>query len=206
MDDTHELRELELDALREVANIGAGHAATALSQLTSQRIMINVPQLHALPLDQVPGLLGPSDQIVAAVLMHMLGDLTGRMLFMVPEPDARRLCDILLRRDQGTTTAFGDLERSSLKEAANILGGAYMSALSDFLGMMLLPSVPSLEVDTAAAVLSTAYLSFGRDRDVVICVETDFQFEGSSNSLRGYVLLLPDVASLNTIFDAIRVH
>jgi chemotaxis protein CheC len=80
-----------------------------------------------------------------------------------------------------------------------------MNALSDFLGMMLLPSVPSLAIDSAGAVLSTAYLSFGRDRDLVFCVETDFRFEGSTRGLRGHFLLLPDVASLETIFDAIRV-
>jgi len=206
MDELHELRPLELDALREVANIGAGHAATALSQLTNRRIMINVPRLHTRALDQVADLLGEGEQIVAGVLMHMLGDLTGRMLLAIPEANARLLCDMLLRRKVGETSAFSELEESSLKEAGNILGGAYMNALSDFMGMMLLPSVPSLAIDTAAAVLSTAYLSFGRDRDLVFCVETDFRFESIDLDLHGHFLLLPDVASLETILDAIRVE
>ncbi|MGD2135395.1 MAG: chemotaxis protein CheC, partial [Gemmatimonadales bacterium] len=98
MNDAHELKALQLDAMREVANIGAGHAATALSQLTNRRIMINVPRLHARPLEQVSDLLGAPDDVVAAVLMHMLGDLTGRMLFTLPEANARLLCDTLLRR------------------------------------------------------------------------------------------------------------
>ncbi len=205
MDDPRELKELQVDALREVANIGAGHAATALSQLTDRRIMISVPKINMVRAESVPNLLGDPEQIVAAVLMHMLGDLTGRTVLILPESNAMLLSDMLLRRPPGTTTKLGELEASSLKEAGNILGGAYMNALSDFMGMMLLPSVPSLIVDLAGAVLTTVHLNFGRDRDLVLCVETDFRFEESDQELRGHFLLFPDMASLKNIFDAIRV-
>lgn len=205
MEDVHELKALQLDALKEVANIGAGHAATALSQLTNRRIMISVPEITVARLEDVPELLGDPEDVVAAVLMHMLGDLTGRTLFVLPEVSARTLCDMLLRRTSGTTTTFEELEESSLKEAGNILGGAYMNALSDFMGMMLLPSVPSLVIDLSSAVLTTAYLSFARERDYVFCVETDFEFDEGGQRLAGYFLLLPDLASLTSIFDAIRV-
>lgn len=205
MADLHDLKELQLDALREVANIGAGHAATALSQLTDRRIMISVPTLQVTRLEDVSDLVGRPDDVVAAVLMHMLGDLTGRTLFMLPERSAKLLCDLLLRRPPGATTAFDTLEESSLKEAGNILGGAYLNALSDFMGMMLLPSVPSLVVDVSAAVLTSAYLNFGRDRDYVFCVETHFHSAEAGEQLHGHFLLLPDLASLRTIFDAIRV-
>lgn len=205
MDDVRDLKALQLDALREVANIGAGHAATALSQMTDRRIMISVPEINITRLEDVPDSLGDPEEVVVAVLMHMLGDLTGRTLLMLPESNARLLCDLLLRRPNGTTQAFGELEQSGLKEAGNILGGAYMNALSDFMGMMLLPSVPSLVVDLSAAVLTTAYLNFGQDRDFVFCVETNFHFDEANRTLRGHFLLLPDLASLKAIFDAIRL-
>ena len=204
MEDVRDLKALQIDALREVANIGAGHAATALSQMTDRRIMITVPQIHVARLEDVPNLLGAPTDVVAAVLMHMLGDLTGRTLLLLPEAAARRLCDMLLRRPAGTTMAFDVLEQSCLKEAGNILSGAYMNALSDFMGMLLLPSVPSLVVDLSAAVLTTTYLNFGHERDFVFCVETEFQIE-AEEGLRGYFLLLPDLASLKAIFDAIRL-
>jgi chemotaxis protein CheC len=204
MEDVRDLKALQIDALREVANIGAGHAATALSQMTDRRIMITVPQINIARLEDVANLLGAPTDVVAAVLMHMLGDLTGRTLLLLPEAAARRLCDMLLRRPAGTTTAFDVLEQSCLKEAGNILSGAYMNALSDFMGMLLLPSVPSLVVDLAAAVLTTTYLNFGHERDFVFCVETEFEIE-AEEGLRGYFLLLPDLASLKAIFDAIRL-
>jgi chemotaxis protein CheC len=205
MEDVRELKALQLDALREVANIGAGHAATALSQMTNRTIMITVPEVNVRRLEDVGDLFGAPDEVAAAVLMHMMGDLTGRTLVLVPEPSALQLCDILFRRPPGTTTAFGPMEQSGLKEAGNILASAYLNALSDFMGMMLLPSVPSLVVDLLAAVLTTTYLNFGHDRDFVFCVETSFRVEGAAEPLRGHFLLLPDMPSLRAIFDAIRL-
>jgi chemotaxis protein CheC len=156
-------------------------------------------------LEDVADLFGAPDDVAAAVLMNMMGDLTGRTLVLIPKPSALVLCDILFRRPAGATEHLGPMEESGIKEAGNILASAYLNALSDFMGMMLIPSVPSLVVDLIAAVLTTAYLNFGHDRDLVFCVETSFRIEGASEPLRGHFLLLPDMPSLRAIFDAIRV-
>jgi chemotaxis protein CheC len=205
MEDVRDLKESQLDAIREVANIGAGHAATALSQMTNRKIMITVPRVNVRPLEEACDIVGTPDEVTAAILMHMMGDLTGRALLMFPEQAAQTLCDFLLRREPGTTRAFGEMERSALKEAGNILASAYLNALSDFMGMMLVPSVPSLVIDLSGAVLTSAHLNFGHDRDFAFCVETSFRVEGASESLGGHFLLLPDMASLRSIFDAIRL-
>jgi chemotaxis protein CheC len=172
--------------------------------MTNRRVMISVPRINIVRLEEVPELIGAPNEVVAAVLMHMLGDLTGRTLLLFPEKVSLRLCDMLLRRPSGGTTALGTLEQSALKEAGNILSGAYMNALSEFMQMLLLPSVPSLVVDMSAAVLTTTYLNFGHDRDFVFCVETEFRID-AEEALRGHFLLLPDMASLRAIFDAIRL-
>ena len=205
MEDVRDLKESQLDAMREVANIGAGHAATALSQMTNRTIMITVPRVKIKPLEDAGDMLGPPDQVVASVLMHMMGDLTGRAMLLFPEPAALILCDYLFRRERGTTTAFGEMEQSSLKEAGNILASAYLNALSDFMGMMLVPSVPSLVIDLSGAILTSAHLNFGHDREYALCVETSFRSEESTESMAGHFLLLPDMASLQSIFDAIRI-
>jgi chemotaxis protein CheC len=205
MEDVRALKASQLDAMREVANIGAGHAATALSQMTNRKIMITVPRVNVRPLEEASDIVGTPDQVTAAVLMHMMGDLTGRALLMFPEGAAKTLCDFLLRRELGTTQTFGEMERSSIKEAGNILASAYLNALSDFMGMMLVPSIPSLVIDLNGAVLSSAHLNFGHDRDYAFCVETSFRVEGTNDPMGGHFLLLPDVASLRSIFDAIRL-
>jgi chemotaxis protein CheC len=205
MEDVRDLKESQLDAIREVANIGAGHAATALSQMTNRTIMITVPRVNMRPMEEACDIVGTPDEVVAAILMHMMGDLTGRALLMFPQPAARTLCDFLLRRELGTTQVFGEMERSALKEAGNILASAYLNALSDFMGMMLVPSVPSLVIDLSGAILTSTHLNFGQDRDYAFCVETAFRVAGASETLGGHFLLLPDVASLRSIFDAIRL-
>lgn len=205
MEDVRDLKESQLDAIREVANIGAGHAATALSGMTNRTIMITVPRVYVRPLEEACDLVGPPDSVVAAVLMHMMGDLTGRAMVLFPQPAALTLCDFLFRRPIGSTTDLGPMEQSSIKEAGNILASAYLNALSDFMGMMLVPSVPSLVIDLSGAVLTTAQLNFGHDRDYAFCVETSFRMEGSSDPLGGHFLLLPDLSSLRSIFDAIRL-
>jgi chemotaxis protein CheC len=205
MEDVRDLKESQLDAIREVANIGAGHAATALSGMTNQTIMITVPRVYVRPLEEACDLVGAPDDVIAAVLMHMMGDLTGRALVLFPQRSAHTLCDLLFRRPLGTTTELGVMEQSGIKEAGNILASAYLNALSDFMGMMLVPSVPSLVVDLSGAVLTTAQLNFGHDRDYAFCVETAFRVGRGSEPLGGHFLLLPDLSSLRSIFDAIRV-
>jgi len=204
MEDLRSLKAIQLDALREVANIGAGHAATALSQMVGETIMISVPRINIARLEDVPPQVGEPDQPVAAVLMHMLGDLTGRTLLVFPRRTAIRLAELLLRRS-APAEEFSEMQQSAIKEAGNILSSAYMNALADFMGMMLLPSPPSLAIDMSTAVLTTAYLQFGSDKDYVFCVESEFRLSDIGERLSGYFLLLPDAASLQAILRAVRV-
>src|SRR5579862_709711 len=205
MEDIRSLKAIQLDALREVANIGAGHAATALSLMTGGTIMISVPTINIARLEDVPPQISGPEEPVAAVLMNMLGDLTGRTLLVFPHPTAIRVSEIMLNRQRGAEFELGEIEQSAIKEAGNILSGAYMNALSEFMGLLLLPSPPSLAVDMSAAVLTTAYLQFGAERDMVFAIETQFYFQGQNDRLRGFFLLLPDVASLQTLLRAVRV-
>ena len=199
------LKTLQLDALRETANIGAGHAATALSQMTGSTIMIKVPNITVCSMEELPSQFAPKEEPVAAVLMHMLGDLSGRTMLVFPKPTVLRLAELMLRRPVGSSTAFSELETSAIKEAANILSGAYMNALSDFLGMLLLPSPPSLVIDMSTAVLTSAIGEFAPDPDAILCVESEFQLMEMQQSLRGFFLLLPDPASLQVMLRALRL-
>jgi len=203
VDDIRKLKALQLDALREVANIGAGHAATALSQMTGQTIMISVPQINIAPLEDIPNQVGSEEEPVAAVLMKMLGDLTGLALLVFTQPTALRVAGLMMKKDN--VTELDEIGQSALKEAGNILSAAYLNALSEFMGMILLPSPPSLAIDLSDAVMSATFLEVAQGADFVFCVETEFQLKESNESLRGFFLLLPDLGSLTAILRAIRV-
>lgn len=196
------LTTAQLDALREVANIGAGHAATALSQMTEQRIMISVPELMVAPLESVPNQIAAPEEPVAAVLMRMEGDLTGLTLLVFPQPIALKVAGLMMRRGVST---LGKIEESAIKEAGNILSAAYLNALADFMRMTLLPSPPSLAVDMSDAVLTSTYLESAQGASHVVCVESEFHLQDAGEKLRGFFLLLPDPPSLRKMLKAIHV-
>jgi chemotaxis protein CheC len=193
-----------MDALKEVANIGAGHAATALSMMTGARIMIDVPTINVAPLDElIPGIADEGTEVVS-VLMDMSGSLHGHTLLALPLVTARRLSDLMLRRERRPGGRLDPLEESALKEAGNILGGAYMTALSEFLGMTLLPSPPRLTVGTTSSVMAD-HKKQASSAAAACCVETEFTFEEIGERFRGFFLLLPDEKSFDAIFDAVNV-
>jgi chemotaxis protein CheC len=196
--------EIQIDALREVANIGAGHAATALSQMTGARIDVSVPNLQVTSRDRVPAILGEEDAVIAAVLVHVLGDLTGRTVLVLPIQAASRLAEILLHRELGAVGDFDELERSALMEVGNILSAAYMNALSDFLGMMLLPSVPHLSINRASELVSTVSSESATEGEYAFSIETRFTLRGS-DPVSGQFIFLPALASLRTLLDALRL-
>jgi chemotaxis protein CheC len=205
MNDLALLEEHQLDALREVANIGAGHAATALSIMINATVMITVPRISVSRLADMPSVVTEADEPVAAVLLHMLGDLTGRTLLVFSKEVAVRLAEMLLRREPGSSTEFGKLEQSAINEVGNVLSSAYMNALSAFMGMILLPTPPTLSVETSRVVLTNEHLKFASDEDQVFCVDSEFLVQGMEAPLRGFFLLMPDAGSLATILRTIQL-
>lgn len=202
-DDVRSLSRAALDALREVANIGAGHAATALSQITGQRIMISVPQINVAAIEDVPNQIAEGEEPVSAVAIRVAGDLTGLTLLVFPQPIAHRIAGLMMGGREVTT--MGAIEESALKEAGNILSAAYLNALAEFLGMRILNSPPELAVDMSDAVLSSTYVATAEGASHVFCVESEFQLQNDTAPLRGFFLLLPDAVSLRAMLTAIRV-
>jgi chemotaxis protein CheC len=194
-----------LDALREVANIGAGHAATALSTLTGTRIMISVPMVNIVPPGDFVPEIDPGVEIVA-VQMGMLGDITGQTVFLLAVPAGLRLAERMLRRRRDTSPSLGKLEQSALNEAGNILAGAYLTALSEFLGMKLLLSPPRLTTGQTANALSSLGDHSPAVELPILCVETEFFLDEPAENLHGFFLLVPDPKAFDAIFRAVRVE
>jgi chemotaxis protein CheC len=199
------LSTARLDALREVANIGAGHAATALSTLTGTRIMISVPMVNIVPPGDFVPEIAPGVEIVA-VQMGMLGDITGQTVFLLAVPAGLRLAERMLRRRRDTSPNLGKLEQSALNEAGNILAGAYLTALSEFLGMRLLLSPPRLTTGETGVALSSLGDHSPRVESPILCVETEFFLDEPAENLHGFFLLVPDPKAFDAIFRAVRVE
>jgi len=197
-----ELTAAQMDALKEVGNIGAGHGATALSQLLGKKINITVPKANILSLNEVPKLVGDPNTLVAGLTLSILGDATGKIILLFPRDSALHLADMLLKQSIGTSKILTEMGHSAIKEAGNILTGAYLSALNEFLGMLLLISVPTLVFDMAGALLANVTQGM-EEATKVICIET--KFIDLNEVVGGYFILVPDAISLRAIFQAIKI-
>ncbi|MCE5301207.1 MAG: chemotaxis protein CheC [Spirochaetia bacterium] len=198
------LTPTQIDALCEVGNIGAGHAATALSQLIKKKIMISVPDVKVIQVADLENLLGDRNTLVAGIIMNVLGDITAKILLLLNRESALSLVDMLLQKKIGTTKVLSEVGNSAIKETGNILAGAYMNALNEFLGLMLLPSVPNLVFDIAGAVLSSITDGFDAVSPQILSVETQFS-EANENIIKGYLLLIPDTDSVKVLLQSIKV-
>ncbi|OUM96959.1 MAG: CheY-P-specific phosphatase CheC [Thermobacillus sp. ZCTH02-B1] len=194
--------EFKLDVLKEVGNIGAGHAATALSRILNQPVDMSVPTVSLVPFEEIADRVGGSEQVVIAVFLRVEGDAPGNMFFIIREDSARRLLKHLLSIDP-EEGAFSEMELSALNEIGNILAGSYLSSLADFTGLNLTPTVPSLAIDMAGAILSYGLLQFGQMGDAALLIETKF-LEGR-DTVEGQFFLIPDPDSFGTIFRALGV-
>ncbi|OGP59616.1 MAG: CheY-P-specific phosphatase CheC [Deltaproteobacteria bacterium RBG_13_61_14] len=199
-----QLRDVHLDALQEICNIGMGHAATALSQMIGKTVNLNVPKVTLAGLDQVPDIIGGAEQVVVGIYLQVWGDFRGNLLLIFPRDSAQNLNALLTGQPATSELILSEIHASALKEVANILAGAYLGAMGNLLGLSLLPSVPSLAFDMAGAIVDYILIELGQESDLTLVVET--QFFGMGSTIRGHFFLLPDPNSLKLILEASRVE
>ena len=197
MTDELNLSANQLDALREIGNVGAGNSATALSQIINKRIDMNVPKVALVPLDAVPDLVGGPDMIVVGVFLRIYGRAPGNILFLLPQKSAFYLVDTLMGREHGTTKKLDFMDESALMEIGNILSGAYLNAFFTFTQISMLPSIPALAMDMVLVQL-------GQMGDQALVIETEFLSE--DDGITGHFFLVPDPGSLETIIKAVGVE
>jgi chemotaxis protein CheC len=204
--DINKLDPLHLDALKEVSNIGAGHAATALSELAHQIILIDVPVIDVKPLGEVLTSLAGPGQKIACVAVGLSGDIKGETLLLFTEQDALEFSNrVLGREDSIKPEALGQLEESALNETSNILTCAYMNALGMMLGVMVIPTAPEMEIRDPRQADGQSFSAHKTHQDMVISIKNEFRFMDKKIKLQGYFLLLPDGESLKAIFKRMNM-
>lgn len=201
--DLTKLSQLQLDALREIGSIGSGHAATSLSQLLKKKIHINIKSSQVIKKDSIVEMITDKNEIMVGVSMFILGEATGKIVFLVSRNDALSLVDILMRRKPGESKVLDDLSHSTIKEIANIIAGSYLSAMSDFLNLLLIPSMPNLLTDQAAKVFHTA-LDEKEISDNIFFIET--QFKDAEKQFSSFFFLVPYVEGVEVILSKLTTE
>lgn len=192
----------QLDLLREAANIGAGNAATALSELLGVRVRMRIPDVRVVPFHELPESVGGTEAAVMAMYFRLQGDMGGSMYVLMQRETAQRFVGKLLS-ESSSDALDSEMECSALSEVGNIVAGTYLGALSDFAGVKLYPSVPYLAFDMAGAVLSVGAADIGASADEALLIETEISTgDVSANT---HVLLLPQPDQLPVLFQALGV-
>lgn len=195
----------ELDVLQEIGNIGVGNAATALAGMLQARVDIGLPRVKFMTLDQVIGHMGGVETPVVCVVVNIGGQVNATVLYLFSVEDMCLLVDLLTGQADGTTTRIDEMGRSVTMEVGNILTGSFLGAIADLTGLRLLPSVPWLAHDMLGAVLPAALTEFGYAEDQVLMIRTTFSRE-SGGRIDGHFFMLPDVQSLDTLFDSLGIQ
>ncbi|MEN6460474.1 MAG: chemotaxis protein CheC [Syntrophomonas sp.] len=204
-EDFNELSGLQIDALREISNIGAGNAATALAQMVNAKIDMNVPMVKILPFSEIPEMIGGADRHVVGIYLTVSGSAPVSILFILPVESAHILVNMLMGQAAGNDEfgEFDDMEISAMMEVGNIISASYLNALSMFTQIMFVPSVPALGVDMAGAILNAILAQFGQIADNVLVLETSFKKD--EQDVVGNFFLLPEPDSLNKLLSALGV-
>lgn len=189
------LNEMQIDALREIGNIGAGNAATSLSQILNRKIDMMVPKVDILPLDEAVARIGGEEEVVVSVLLRVFGDAPGNILFIMDKSKSEDMSAAML---EGYGDVPEEMRTSVFQEIGNILGNSYIGAIAQLTGLSLVSSVPSVATDMLLAVLTTTFLDAEQYSDYVLSIDTNFIDEDNKES-GGSMFYVPKPGSLDKI-------
>lgn len=189
-----------MDVLREIGNIGAGNAMTALSQMLQCKVDMQVPQVRLLEFHEVGAMMGGEEQLMVGVYLAVEGDITGSIMFLVRTDSAKHLVNKLMMGMASEGEELNEMEISAMKEISNIITGAYLNSLSMLTNLKIYPSPPDLALDMAGAILSVPAIEFGIMGDKILLIQSQFY---DDVEIDGYFILIPDLESYEKILSAL---
>ena len=200
--DLENLNKVQFDILKELGNIGAGNATTALAKLINAKIDMKVPNVKLAGFSDVTGIVGSEETVMAGILLLLEGEINGMIMFMLAVKSAKNLVNKLMGLPEDDSDEFSEMQMSALNEIGNIITGAYLSALSDLTRLKIVSSVPSLKIDMAGALLSIPAIEFSKIGDKVLLINTRF---GDETAIDGYFILIPELESYDVILKSLGV-
>ena len=197
-----------LDVFKEIGNIGAGNAASALAGLLNRRISMSVPDAAVVPFNSMMNVLEGPETLVAGMLVDFAGDMNGYILLLLGMSDAMAMVSHALEQPIRDITAIdfalNEMERDTLVEISNILVGSFLSAISTMSGLRVMPSVPQIAVDMLGALISIATIEYGRIGDTVLFLKT--QFKDPAGEISGHFFLIPDYNSYKILLSSLGLE
>jgi chemotaxis protein CheC len=185
--------ELQLDALRELANVGSGNASTALSGMLGRSVDISVPKAQALPFAEAVEAAGPAEQDITGIVLGIVGEMNGTVLLLVPPADADKICRML------GVEPDGEFALSALGEIGNIVGTSYINALAAMTGMDIEPTPPATATDMLGALVASVLAGQAHAGDIALMLDSNLVVEGEDCSISFF--LVPDQGGVDELLS-----
>lgn len=198
--DLNNMEGVYFDVLREIGNIGAGNATTALATMIGTKVDMRVPKVGLMEFKEIGTEMGGEETIMAGIYQQIRGDISGSIMFLLEEKSARVLVSKLMGVESNSSEPFNEMEISALQEIGNIITGSYLSSLSTLTNMTIDASVPSLCIDMCEAILSVPAIEFAELGDKMLLIKTEFS---DDVKLEGYFILVPDLTSYEKILTSL---
>ena len=198
-----ELSEMHIDAIREVASIGSGNAATALSNLLNQQVKIDVPDVKLMEFNDALEIMGGPETIACGIMVRLSGDMNGIILYLQELDFINVVLSSVFSKTITSYEELGEMESSALIEIGNIGISSYINSLTSFVGMDVQLSVPAFCINMAGAMISVPMATFGYESNKIMLLDGNFKCGGQQVSSK--LLLVPDVASLNELLSRLGV-
>ena len=189
-----QVNDMYLDVLREIGNIGAGNATSAIANMLGMKIDMNVPSIRLMEVSQLGMAVGAEDETIVGIFLEVETDIEGSMMFLLDIPSARYLVNKLMMTNEPDDQPFGEM--------GNIIAGSYLSALSSLTNLVITPSVPYIAVDMAASILSVPAIEFGQYGDNALLIQTEICADVAIN---GYFILMPEQDSYEKILTSLGI-
>ena len=200
-----ELDDMHVDVLTELGNIGSGNAATALASLMNTEININVPHVRILGFNDVADYVGGPENVVLGVLIKLSGDVDGMILYVFNDDLIKNVLKVFFGKNYTSVSELDEMDMSALNEIGNIMASSYVNALSSMTSLTIDVSVPSMCVDMAGAILSVPSIEFAQVGNKVLFIDDSFSIGENSDKVKSNMILVPEMDSLNKIFERLGI-
>lgn len=201
MGNFHNLNEIQLSALSEIGNIGAGNAAAALADFMADTIMMSVPELQIIDVNSMTTILGGPENEMVGILVTMNSDVRGMLLFLLEKDFVCLLLNVLLHKSINDFADISEMDMSVIMEIGNVLAGSYVSAIATMTDLDIRLSTPQVAIDMVGAILNYPAAYFGVMDDNLLFIEENFLSE--ENIIRSHLLIMPEPESLSLIFKSL---
>jgi chemotaxis protein CheC len=195
------LSSVQADAIQELGNIGAAHAATTLSQMLGSTIEMSVPAIKIVDLAQLGNYMG--EESAAMVAFELQGDIPhgGYILFYITRESAVRMTNTMLGMTE-TSRPLNEMDQSALLEVGNIMVSAFLDATAELLGFIMLPSPPALTIDMAHAAMQSLIAQMQEETDEVLLFSTELVCE--EHKIDSDIIMMPERSTLLRIIELLE--